>query len=342
MSVEALRISAVVPMYNAAATIERCLAPLVAMLERAEIAEIIVVDDCSTDHSAEIVSRYPSVRMIQMAAQGGPGAARNKAAQVADGSHLWFVDSDVVVAEDAARVLARALSETKAAAVFGCYDDRPAATNFLSQYKNLVHHYYHSRGSENASTFWAGCGAVERNLFKALGGFDAESYRHPSIEDIELGYRMRDAGARIVLERALQGKHLKEWRLGNLLHTDIFRRAIPWSRLMLERKSITNDLNVGTGERMRAVLALSTILAFLAWSLGFVSPWAATILAVATVGANRDLIRFFRTNRGLLFAAKAFLFHQLYYIYSSCAFAFATAQHLRAGHGTQRGVGRIG
>src|SRR4029079_757083 len=90
----------------------------------------------------------------------------------------------------AARVLSQAFAETSAGAVFGCYDDSPDASNFLSQYKNLVHRYYHVTANENASTFWAGCGAIERDLFLKLGGFDTDRYRDPSIEDIELGYRV--------------------------------------------------------------------------------------------------------------------------------------------------------
>ena len=78
-------------------------------------------------------------------------------------------------------------------------------------------------------------------MFVNLGGFDAGRYRYPSIEDIELGYRIIGSGRRIVLREDLQGKHLKEWRLKNLLHTDIFRRAIPWSRLMLERKQLADE-----------------------------------------------------------------------------------------------------
>ena len=329
-------LSVIVPLHNASATIARCLTPLIAMQDRGEIASIIVVDDGSTDDSAEIVRRHLSVQLLAMERQCGPGAARNHGATMATGAYLWFVDSDVVVAEDAARVLARTLRETQAAAAFGCYDDRPAATNFLSQYKNLVHHYYHNRGGENASTFWAGCGAVERNLFKALGGFDAQRYRHSSVEDIELGYRIRDAGGRIVLQRSLQGKHLKEWRLLGLLHTEIFRRAVPWSHLMLERKCITNSLNVATSERVRAMLAWGTALGLCATLSGLTSAWVVALLGGAMVGANHDIVRFFAKSQGPLFAVKAFLFHQLYYIYSSVGFGLATAQHLRSARRAQR------
>ncbi|HVE90588.1 MAG TPA: glycosyltransferase family 2 protein, partial [Burkholderiaceae bacterium] len=263
----------IIPLYNAEKLIERCLVPLLAMLSRSEIAEIIVIDDGSTDRSAATVRKHASVQLLAMQAQSGPGAARNRAAQIAHGEYLWFVDSDVIVADDAARVLRETLARTRPAAVIGSYDDQPGANNFLSQYKNLVHHYYHHRGKDQASTFWAGCGAVQRLLFLRLGGFDARRYRYPSIEDIELGYRIADAGGAIVLERRLQGKHLKEWRFLNLVHTEVFRRALPWSRLMLERKNITDDLNVGKNERLRAVLTAVALLGLLAWVAGWLSGW---------------------------------------------------------------------
>lgn len=325
----AMRISVVMPMYNAERLLERCLAPLLAMRARGEVDEIVIVDDGSTDGSAAIVRRHPGIRLETMPAQGGPGAARNLGAEVATGDYLWFIDSDVVAADDAGRVLRSALA-SRPAAVIGSYDDRPAASNFLSQYKNLVHHYYHQRGRERASTFWAGCGAVERALFLRLGGFDALRYRYPSIEDIDLGYRIVDAGGHIVLVHGLQGKHLKEWRLRNLLHTEIFRRAIPWTRLMLERRDVTDDLNVGTAERARAVLALACIAACLAWLAGLSPGVVPLALVAAVVAANARFLAFFARAKGPLFATRALLFHQLYYVYSSAAFAWATAQHLLA------------
>jgi glycosyltransferase involved in cell wall biosynthesis len=323
-------VSVIIPMYNAEMLIERCLRPLLAMRECGEIAEVIVVDDKSTDRSAELVRGHPSVRLVSMAAQGGPGAARNRGAEVATGTHLWFVDSDVIVADDAGRVLRDTLRRTGAAAVIGSYDNRPAAENFLSQYKNLVHHYYHHRGHERASTFWAGCGAVERKLFLQIGGFDAKRYRYPSIEDIDLGYRIGDAGGRIVLNRGLQGKHLKEWRFVNLVHTEIFRRALPWSRLMLERKHITDDLNLGRAERARAVLTLATVAGGLAWALGWLGGWMLAVLVVVLLAANGSFLAFFARTHGPMFAVRAFLFHQVYYIYSSATFAAATAEHYLA------------
>jgi hypothetical protein len=61
-------------------------------------------------------------------------------------------------------------------ALFGSYDDAPAATNFLSQYKNLLHHYMHQTAREEASTFWGACGAIRREVSLAVGGI----FRIPS------------------------------------------------------------------------------------------------------------------------------------------------------------------
>ena len=65
-------------------------------------------------------------------------------------------------------------------ALFGSYDDEPAETNLLSQYKNLLHHYVHQTSQEDAFSFWTGCGAIRRDIFMEMGGFN-ETYLLPSI-----------------------------------------------------------------------------------------------------------------------------------------------------------------
>jgi glycosyltransferase involved in cell wall biosynthesis len=320
-------ISVLMPMYNAEKFVSLCLAPLLEMKQRGEIAEILVVDDCSTDASPSIVSKM-DVRVIRTPQQGGPGAARNLGVLETQGDLVWFVDSDVVVADDAAGQVAAGFNEDGVGAVFGSYDECPGANNFLSQYKNLVHHYYHQGGREDASTFWAGCGAVRKEVFLDVGGFDVESYPYPSIEDIELGYRIRAAGHRIRLIPNLQGTHLKDWRFVNLIHTEVFRRAIPWSRLMLRSKHITDDLNVGIAERLRAALAGAGVLSVAAWLTGLIPGWSVAFSLAVVAIANIRFLKFFYRRRGALFALRAFSFHQLYYLYSSAAFAFAFLEHL--------------
>ncbi len=333
-------ISVIMPVYNGGDVLARSLPPLVDMLRAGEIAEIIVVDDGSTDASAEIARGY-GVQLLHSGGRLGPGGARNVAAPVAIGDVLWFVDADVVVHGDGARVVRDAFSLTEAAAIFGSYDDRPPAQNFLSQYKNLVHRYYHRRAPGDAETFWAGCGAVRKEVFLAVDGFDAARYPYPSIEDIELGWRLRQRGLSIALLPELQGTHLKVWGLRNLVHTDIFRRALPWSRLIHDRSGLADALNIGAGERLNAALALGALIG-LVLAMAMVVPWwAPAALVVAIAVGNRELFGFFYRRRGAPFAMRAVLFHQLYYVYSAAVFVWSwLEQHWKKLRGWRRGSAR--
>ncbi|VAW92795.1 Mycofactocin system glycosyltransferase [hydrothermal vent metagenome] len=321
METGALDISIIMPVYNGKEFIIKSLPPLIGMMKRGEIREVIVVDDTSTDDTAEI-ARELGARVIPSGGRLGPGAARNEAAKLAKGNILWFVDADVIIHDDAASYMAEGFAAPEVVAVFGSYDDEPPAQNFLSQYKNLVHHFYHHRGRKEASTFWSGCGAVRKENFLAVGGFDVEMFKRPSIEDIELGYRLREAGGKIMLFPELQSTHLKVWRFINLIHTEIFCRAIPWSRLMIQQTGVVDDLNVSTQERMRAVLAGVAFLGLFMTIIGWLPLWSVVVLAGSVILVNSKLFMLFLKRKGLLFALMGLGFHQLYYLYSSAAFAY--------------------
>jgi glycosyltransferase involved in cell wall biosynthesis len=151
-------LTVIVPVYNGSHFLDRCLSGLRA--SDYPNFELIVADDASTDNSGEVARRH-GARVLRMPRQSGPGAARNAAAREASGEVVFFVDADVVVAPDAVRRVAENFrAHPNVAAVFGSYDDSPAENNFLSQYKNLCHHFVHQQGNTEASTFWGGCGAV--------------------------------------------------------------------------------------------------------------------------------------------------------------------------------------
>jgi hypothetical protein len=191
----------------------------------------------------------------------------------------------------------------------------------------LLHHFTHQQGDAEACTFWAGCGAIRRSVFHDVGGFDERRFPHSSIEDIELGHRLRTAGHRIRLDKNLQGTHLKRWDLGSLLRTDVTRRAIPWSRLILETKSIPATLNLTWDQRVSAVLvALAGLsLFFLGYRLELVALTLAALTAVVIL--NRRLYLFFFQRGGLLFTLACVTLHFLYYLYSGLSYAFVWLEH---------------
>lgn len=333
-------LSVIIPVHNGGAHLPRCLDALRASDSTGH--EVIVVDDCSIDASAD-VAHVRGFEVVSLDARRGPAAARNEGARRARGRILLFVDADVVVRADTlARVEAFFREHAEVAALFGSYDDTPDAQSFVSQYKNLVHHFIHQRARAEAETFWAGCGAVRRDAFEQVGGFDETKYTRPSIEDIELGRRLRRRGFRIALDRDLQVKHLKRWTLASLLRADVSARALPWSRLILEEGSMPRDLNLRAADRASAALACAGFLtlACAAASLLFSGLFsslvahapallfgaASSMLAVVFL-LNLPLLGFLRARRGNLFALASFAMLSFYYLYSACVFALCYCEH---------------
>lgn len=327
------KISVVIPAYNNAATLGECIA---ALEPRSEVLEVIVVDDASTDGTAAVAAEM-DVRVLRLERNSGPAAARNLGAREAKGELVFFVDADVVLRPGMIpRMRQNFSTHPEYAAVFGSYDAMPRARSVVSQYRNLMHHFYHQQGRAEASTFWAGCGAVRRSVFLSLGGFDERRFPYPSIEDIELGYRLRNAGYRILLDKSLQATHLKKWSFWTVVRTDIFHRALPWSRLIVESQNLPEDLNVTLKQRISAGLVLlgaaAVPLSFLWWkALGFA---AALFLIVAVL--NRALYGFFLHQGGVWFAAVCVPLHFLYYLYSDICFLYVWCRfHLKRAPGNR-------
>ena len=316
-------ISVIVPAFNAANYLKRSLPPLIDMRDRGDVLEVIVVDDCSTEASNLDMAIALGATIMQMPRNGGPGAARNLAATKAEGDILWFVDADVIAHMSGPEQILAAFVDPKLAAIFGSYDKHPPGKSFASGYKNLVHRYYHQHGHREASTFWSGCGAIRRDVFLDMGGFDCKIYARPSIEDIEFGYRMKSQGWSINLIPTLLGTHLKEWSLLEVIRTDIFQRAVPWSQLIIEGRGPADDLNVSQSERFKAVLAGLWLLSGLALLVPVA--WPASIgvfliMSTMITVANMELIKFFTRNKGIGFSILATIYHQFYYLYSAITF----------------------
>lgn len=188
--------------------------------------------------------------MVDEPPEAGPAAARNLGSRRAGGDVLVFVDADVEVHHDVFSRIRSAFDEDAGLdAVFGSYDDDPAAGTVVSDFRNLLHHHVHHQSAGAATTFWAGLGAVRRDVFARVGGFDEKRFPLSSIEDVELGVRLHRQGGRIVLDPRIQGKHLKRWTLASMAETDLLRRGVPWLRLMLEDRSHSSALNLGWHQR---------------------------------------------------------------------------------------------
>jgi glycosyltransferase involved in cell wall biosynthesis len=269
-------VSIIVPVRNAAKFIGTTLTAL----HNASIHdyEVIVIDDASIDNSATIAAES-ATRVIRVPHGVGPAKARNLGAAAARGDYLVFLDADVRVhASTIDRLVNVLIEEPGLCAVFGSYDDQPACPGLVSQFRNLLHHDIHQASHKEAASFWAGCGAIRRETFLRLGGFD-ESYRRPNIEDIELGYRLHAAGERILLAKEAQVTHLKSWTLWSMTKCDFGSRGVPWTRLLLQKRWLPNDLNLKYVHRVSVLCVYSSLCALLVAGGAAIWIWIAIALA---------------------------------------------------------------
>jgi glycosyltransferase involved in cell wall biosynthesis len=318
-------VSVVVPVRNRSGELEQCLGAL--GVQSGDFIELIVVDDASTEDCAGVAVRF-GADVRRMPRQSGAAAARNHGAGLARGDLLLFVDADVVVQPDTVRRTAALFAlRPELDALFGSYDARPEAESVVSQFRNLLHHFTHQIGNRAASTFWAGCGAVRRDRFVELGGFDGA---WEAIEDIELGYRLHARGGAILLEPTLQVKHLKRWTLGSMIRTDLLGRAIPWSRLIAARRFAPDDLNVRTGQKLSVALAFVIVLAAVASTVQVSMLFLAATAWAGLLILNRDFYSFLRRTRGFWFVAACMPLHVVYFVTAGLGFAWARVERVFA------------
>ena len=252
MADEAPLVSVIIPAHDAGKSLGACIDALMASdLPRSQW-ELVVVDDASADETTDIARRAD--RLVRISGlPRGPAYARNRGTEAARAPVVAFVDADVCVHRDALRKLLDHLRASPGlVAVFGSYDENPTALAVHSQYRNLLHHYVHQQSGGETGSFWAGIGAIRTSEFLDAGMFDDVRYRSPQIEDVELGYRLRQRGGRILLDPSIRGTHLKGWTIPGIVRTDLMGRGIPWVRLLLENgpSTIASGPSLGVRDSM--------------------------------------------------------------------------------------------
>ena len=312
-------VSVIVPAYNAQATLPECLKALRAAMRPQD--ELILFDDGSTDSTRSIAEAAGARIVSNPGSPRGPGHGRNMAAKAAEKPYLMFIDADVITHADTIDRLVEEIEKTDAVAAFGSYDDHPRSRRLPALYANLRHHFVHQAGSREATTFWSGIGLMKTDVFREFGGYDDALFLHPSIEDVELGMRLINAGKRIRLVPEAQGTHWKDWTLWRVWHTDVVRRALPWCRLIADGQLAEPDLNLARKERILAVLALAVPVTVVA---GFFQQvfWVATVvlLALYVVGIM-PFVRLLARRMNPLQLIGAVAMHLCYHIYASCTYA---------------------
>ena len=296
-----MRLTVIVPATDGPSGLQRCLAAI----------------RTADDPPEELI-------VVERAARPGPAAARNEGADRAAGDVLVFIDADVLPRPDTFRRIRAAFEkDPDLAAVFGSYDDSPEAPDAVSGFRNLLHHFVHQRSPGPSTTFWAGLGAMRRDTFAQAGGFD-DHYTEPSIEDIELGMRLAAVGARLELDPAIQGTHLKHWTLGKMVRTDFHARGVPWVALLARRGATPSGLNLGWRHRLSALASVALV-----GSLAARRPRPAAAGLGALVFLNAPFYALLFKRRGGAQAIAGVGLHVLHHLTAVCAVPAGLLAHVR-------------
>ncbi|MCG6552803.1 MAG: glycosyltransferase [Candidatus Magnetominusculus sp. LBB02] len=190
-----IKASVIVPAYNAQKTISRSIEALLRQTFPQANYEVIIIDDGSTDKTAEIAVNYP-VRYYRKE-NGGPASARNMGVRKAVGEIILFTDSDCVASKTWIEQMLRPFNDPTVMAVKGAYrSNQQQLTARFSQleFEERFEMLSKSESIDMVDTYAA---AFRKTVFVGAGGFD-ESFPVANNEDTDLSYRLSVAGHKMV------------------------------------------------------------------------------------------------------------------------------------------------
>ncbi|PSF36243.1 glycosyl transferase [Aphanothece hegewaldii CCALA 016] len=308
-------ISVIIPVYNSEKSIEKCLTSVIN--SDYQLFEIIVIDNRSTDNSSNIIEKTVKNvphSFIKLEKNVGQSVARNIGALQSHGELLFFLDSDIIIESDTLKQISDTFHrKADISGLFCSYQIETIPSNFYSIYKNVLHHYTHQYACEDAATFCGGYGAIKKDIFFKIGQFN-QNYR--CLEDIELGYRLYQAGHKIYLNKNIQLTHCKEYSFIGLIKSDVLNRAIPWTQLMLKNQIFKNDLNTKINNVFSVPISflILFILPFvLFYSFIF---YIFILLILLLITLNYHFYYFVLQKKGFMFTLKTMVMNWFNYIYS--------------------------
>jgi len=272
-------VSVIIPCYNCQEEIEPCIQ---AVLTGALLpAEIITVNDCSTDKTGETLSalarKHPeTVHVVTMKTNGGPAKARNAGARKAKGDLLFFLDSDTEILPDA---LANFVSRVRESdAVVGIYDEEPINTGASPRYKALLYSYLLGQsGVQPYDQFSASCAGIRAEAFKAVGGYNEWFLPGLDFENEELGHRI-SRRFQMLLDPSIRARHI--FPGFQKMTRTFFQRTALWVEMFVVRRRFSTLAGTSKTGLSSMALLVAVVMAPIGWLEGL---WAFLALAPYTV-----------------------------------------------------------
>ena len=312
---ESYPLSVVIPSHNTALELKLSLE---ALLENdITNVEILIVDDASTDSTAKVAAAVAqgqkegaaSLQYLPLKQRSGPAAARNEGLKRAKNPYVLFLDSDVVLPRQSLQWLRESLDlyshRSDIAGVLGSYAEAIPWDDFLTNFRNLSICFLYKSTNTLSPYLHTPIFCVKKEILEEIGGFDPQ---FKWAEDFRLGILLGSQGFRFLIDRKIEGVHLKRYQLRTILRED-WRRVGDLRAMKLEGEQKRFALRAHRFRRLLSVALPGPVLIFAL--LTFVGPIfgkiACSLLALFYL-CNLPFLFYLRGQRGVGFALKAALF----------------------------------
>lgn len=251
------KISVIIPTFNSAKELIKCLESFKAQTISNESFEVIVVDDGSIDGTKDAATKYP-VRYIYQQNRG-PAAARNNGANQAQGEIILFTDADCEPQPNWIEEMIKPLDDPQVVGVKGAYKTRqrePVARLVQIEYEHKYERMKKFQYIDFIDTYSAG---YRKDIFLKYNGFD-ERYPKASVEDQEFSFRLSHDGHKMVFNPDAVVFHKHSASLMGYLRKK-YKIAF-WKAFLLKRHpgKVKTDTHTPQSLKIQMVLALLVLL----------------------------------------------------------------------------------
>lgn len=186
-------ISVIIPAYNAEGTIEKCLEGILKQSYR--VSEIIVIDDCSTDNTARIASKY-QCHVVRSDHNLKVAGARNIGLREARSDYIYFIDSDCVPVENCIENLMKSFKYSEKIGIVGGRCIVPYDKNWINlAYDIAERHKDLSNLKGKYVPYLPGSNlCIKRKVLDKIGFFNEKMLSH---EDFDFSFRANNEGFNI-------------------------------------------------------------------------------------------------------------------------------------------------
>jgi len=297
--------SVIIPARNAGRVLGECLGALAPEPQGVEPSEVIVVDDGSTDGTAEI-GRAGGAKVIHIPGLG-PAAARNAGAREASGDLLVFFDADCVAEPGCLAALLAPFADPEVVGVRGGYTSNQRALVARFTQREMEEKQARLAAARRVAVVDTACAAYRREALLRHGGFD-ERFPATSVEDVDLSFRMAARGEKLLFAPGAKVRHRHPEQIGGYLWRKL---RFGYYRIRLYRRFPGRLREDGYTPRLMPVqICLAGFLAAAAAGSPWIgaTKWAAAAAAIAFVAISLPMARrLWHVDRPLALAVPALL-----------------------------------